>query len=429
MNQIPHAVHRPLRALLLGPVFPLDIIGGLHLALGDVVNQLRVRGWQIDTQIWAEPVQLDRSQASTNSWQSTFFHSWLTVFQRWPLLINAWLSVIPRPFRRVLSTTFKPPAFFEHISHNLTVAENLLANAQKYDLILFCVDGAPPGMSALVTDRFPCVAIISLGGLEHELKASEWQWGRIVARWHLREKMHPFLFRPIVPAQVQLAILASNQWQKGALRAGLSEKKVRTIYFGIPIPEPLPRSDQTHNRILWVGRLSHEKGLHLLLSAMPTIRQRIKNATVTIIAGQGPIGYRQLIMEMIKRRGLSDVVTVLSPMERASLQTAYATHDVLFFHSLFEEPAALVLMEAFAAGLPVVSSRASVEAKLVQDKVTCLCYQPNDQKSLVETIVTILTNPSLRQRVAANAQQLVRQEFSIDKMGQSYDELLRQFVK
>jgi glycosyltransferase involved in cell wall biosynthesis len=116
-------------------------------------------------------------------------------------------------------------------------------------------------------------------------------------------------------------------------------------------------------------------------------------------------------------------------MAREALQTAYASHDVLFFHSIFAEPVALVLMEAFAAGLPVVASQASAEAKLVRDKVTCLCYRPNDRESLAEAIVMMLTDPRLRQRLAANARQLVRQEFSLDKMGRLYDELLRQFVK
>ena len=46
---------RPLRALLLGPAFPSDTVGGLHLALSDIVDQLNKRGWQVDDQIWAMP--------------------------------------------------------------------------------------------------------------------------------------------------------------------------------------------------------------------------------------------------------------------------------------------------------------------------------------------------------------------------------------
>lgn len=170
-----------------------------------------------------------------------------------------------------------------------------------------------------------------------------------------------------------------------------------------------------------------EKGLHLLLRALPAIRQRVSDATVTIIAGQGSSGYRQMTMQTIARHRLEDVVTFLPPVERAALQTAYATHDVLFFHSIYAEPVSLALMEAFAAGLPVVASQACPESKLVKSNVTCLCYRPNNTGSLIEAVVTMLADGSTRRRVAANAQELVRNEFSLDRMGRAYDEALRQF--
>lgn len=416
------------RALMLGPAFLPDLFGGLHLALCDVVDQLSRRGWQVDTQIQGLPTRGNKPENSPAPSRQSILNSNLAVFHRRPEVLEKWLRAIPPSIRRILSTSFMPHAYFEQISHDLDDVERVMARARDYDVVLCCLDAAPQGFGALVASGHDRVAIISLADLGLELGAHWFRWGRLLARWHLREQMNPFLFRRVTPAEVQLAIFGSAQWQREAVRSGLPLEKARTIYFGVPFPESLPRSSQTHNRILWVGRLSPEKGLHLLLPAMPAIRQRIGQVTLTIIAGGGSNAYRQLILEMIRKYRLEDVTNFLPAMERSALQNAYATHDVLFFHSIFAEPVSLVLMEALASGLPVVASRARAEAKLLQDNVTCLCYQPADPRSLVDAVVTMLSDDRMRQRLAANGRELVRQEFSLDKMGQAYDEVLRRFI-
>ena len=419
---------RPLRALLLGPVYPPDMVGGGALALGDVANQLKARGWQINEQIWMTPANEAKLERPAVLLKSTFMPSRLAAFQRRPSLLAAWNRVVPPAIGRVLSTTFMPRAYFEQISHNLYAAEMLLEEAQKYDIVLFCIDAAPPGMGALVTERLRHVAIISLQGLGNELESRFWPWARLVASWHLRQQMHPFVFRPLAPAKVPLAIFASAQWQKEAIQAGLPAHKARTIYFGVPQPPSPTRSSQTRNRLLWVGRLSREKGLHLVLRALPIIRKKLSDVTLTVVGDLGFTGYSQMIRELTNQYHLEDIISYRPAMKRADLQEAYATHDVLIFYSIFSEPVALVLMEAFAAGLPVVASWACDASTLVRDRVTCLCYRPNSPESLPEAVVTMLTRADLREGIAVRARQLVQKEFSLEKMGQAYDEALQPLV-
>ena len=283
-------------------------------------------------------------------------------------------------------------------------------------------------MGSVLTERLKHAAIISLNGLANELETRWWPWARIVARRHLREQLHPFAFRRIEPAKIPMVIFASAQWQREAIHAGLPAHKARTIYFGIPTPQPPPRSSQSRNRLLWVGRLTREKGLHLLLRALPMIRQKLSDVTLTVIGDLGPVGYPRMIKELTNQYHLENLVTFLPPRKRADLQEVYAAHDVLIFHSIFAEPVALVVMEAFAAGLPVVASQACKESKLVRDRVTCLCYQPGNPESLRDAVVSILTRSELRQNLAARALRLIGEEYSLEKMGQAYDQALRQLV-
>src|SRR5262249_40063020 len=153
---------------------------------------------------------------------------------------------------------------------------------------------------------------------------------------------------------------------------------------------------------------------------------QVPDATLTIVAGPGPTGYRRWLLRFIRAHGLEGVVKLLPPCDRAALPAVYASYDVLFFYSMFAEPGALVLMEGFAAGSPAVASRAPAEALLVRDGETCLVYDPYDAASLVRATVRLLTEPQIGRRLAATAQRLVRDEFSLDKMGREYDQVLRQ---
>jgi glycosyltransferase involved in cell wall biosynthesis len=228
---------------------------------------------------------------------------------------------------------------------------------------------------------------------------------------------------------VRLAIFASRDWRDDAVRAGLSARAARTVYFGVEPTPPLPRPNRPVSRLLWVGRLSPEKGLTFLLTAMAALRVRCRDARLTMVASDGPAPYRDHIVSLIRRLGLEEVVEIRSAVPREALPGVYADHDILLFYSPFRDPVALVLMEAFSAGLPVVSSAAPAGARLVQDGVTCLTYRPGDVASFVSAVERLRGDGELRPRLAATASELVRREFSLGAMGRAYDDLLRDFVE
>lgn len=416
-----------LRALLIGPTFLPKQVGGLQIALHELADQLGARGWQIDAPIYTTSDGPSESHPSQGTLRNTYFGSGLAVFQRWPSCIRLW-SAMPSQMRSFFSMLFMSRRFIENASQRLEAVDKMMAEYHDYDVVLLCVDGSAPGVPALVAHRHQRVAVLSLVRLGSELRADWWPWMRRLALLRLRGRVHPFLYRRIEPHQIRLAVFASQQWREEAIRAGLPAQTAQTIYFGVPSPEPLPRPTEMRGRILYVGRLSREKGLHLLLHALPGIRESIAGIRLTVIAAKGPAAYHRGILDMVRYHGLQDVVTLHPPVDRTALQKAYAEHDVLFFHSVYPDPVALVLMEAFAAGLPVVASQAPAEARLVQDRATCLCYRPYDSESLTAAIVTMLTDAPLRKQLAQNAQQLIRQEFSLQAMGQAYDSLLRKFV-
>jgi glycosyltransferase involved in cell wall biosynthesis len=350
----------------------------------------------------------------------------LSIFQRSPTLLRL-RQRIPVETRQSLSALFWPTPLLQNASRNLDWLTEKLKIPSRYDVILVCPDFNVPGVLALAAELHPRLVVVSLAGLAGELKSKSWSWIRDVVKWRLKGKAHPFLFQPIFVSKIQRAIFASQYWQAQALRAGLPEPVTRVIYFGVPVHPALPRSLQVHQRLLWVGRLAPEKGLHVLLAALPRLLDQFPKLTLTAIAGQGETEYRQSILDLITRLNLSKVVNLHPPVERMALRQIYAEHDALFFYSVFAEPVALVLMEAYLTGIPVVANRSTHNSDLIQDKRTCLCYQPGDEASLATAIATLLTDDTLRTQLSYTAQRLVHDKYSLAAMGEAYDNLLRQF--
>ena len=407
------------RVLVIGPVFTQQEVGGLQLAIKDVAGQLAALGWSVEVCINEE-----NGTEASGGLQSNTTRSRLSALSRWRGLFRLWHR-LPAAWRRAIYTPFKPRDYFQRASDNLHAMDRRLATLRATDIVLYFVDESAPGSTDLVLSRCDTPVIVSLGGLAEEFQARWWHLVRLLCRLRFGGDLHPSLFRPARPAQVRLAVFASQGWRAQALRAGLPPGRAEIIYFGVDCAPGVRQRDGTGTKILWLGRLVPSKGLHLLLEALTEIRAEIGEVSVTAIAGQGQSEYRQGIEETIARHGLADVVTLAPPMPRESLATLYATHDLLFFYSQYTDPVALAMMEAFAAGLPVMASRPGAYAALVKDEDTCLCFDPDDTHSIATTAIRLLRDCGLRDRLARNARTLIANDFSLDAMGRRYDELLR----
>jgi len=407
--------------LLLGPTFSPDDVGGMQIAIRDLAHQLDELGYRAETFI--DPVGR-AGDAGGPALRTTRARSKLASLARLRGLFTLWHR-LPVRMRRAIAALFMPLDHYVGASDNLAAVEALLAGVAADDIVLCFVDGSPPGMTALVTGRHSRTLVVSLGGLADELRAGWWPLARLLCRLRYRRKFHSHLLRRAEPGAIRAAVFASRGWRDEALAAGLPPGRDHTVYFGIPCPPPVQRPECEGRRILWLGRLVPDKGLHLILDEFARIRARHGDLRLTAVAAQGQAEYRGRILEMIDAHGLTGSVELLATVEREELQALYASHDLLFFYSRYGDPVALVMMEAFAAGLPVVASQAQPGAALVRDGETCLCYDPADGDSIVDAVSRLLSDAELASGLAARADRLVRAQFSLEAMGRAYDEVLR----
>lgn len=150
--------------------------------------------------------------------------------------------------------------------------------------------------------------------------------------------------------------------------------------------------------ILFVSRLEKRKGLNYLLEAFMQVKQEIPNSRL-IVVGPGT-RLRRKYEKQVKRSSLEDVVfTGLVPYDE--LPRYYKTADVFCAPATGRESFGIILLEAMAAGKPIVASNIEGYASVVSHEVEGLLVPPRDKEMLARALISLLTDPSLRQEMGA----------------------------
>ncbi|HMV50958.1 MAG TPA: glycosyltransferase family 4 protein [Blastocatellia bacterium] len=161
--------------------------------------------------------------------------------------------------------------------------------------------------------------------------------------------------------------------------------------------------------ILTVGRLHPDKGYRDLLHTIPHLLAEFPNAKF-LWAGEGE--FRQTLTEEINQYGVADAVRLLG--HRADVPQLMQAADVLAFPS-HVEAMSLVLLEAMAAGLPLVASRVGGTPELITDQIHGRLCHTGDSCDLLATLRWALQHPQQMREMAARAKERVR-EFSEERM-------------
>jgi len=195
-------------------------------------------------------------------------------------------------------------------------------------------------------------------------------------------------------------------WRKMAARIAVSNEARRTIdrLFtgelrivpnGIALERfaRVPGAPPDTHHILFIGRFERRKGAAVLLDAFPRVRERVPNATLTMI-GEGPE------RAALERSAEGLPVRFIGRVEPDALADAMRDAAVVCAPSLGGESFGIVLLEAMAAGRPVVASAIPGYAAVVREGVDGLLVPPSDAGALAEALVEVLTHP---ERAAAMA--------------------------
>ena len=169
--------------------------------------------------------------------------------------------------------------------------------------------------------------------------------------------------------------------------------------------QPLPEFQDGKQNILFVGRFERRKGAKYLLRAIPLIREYHPN-TRFIFVGEGRLRYA--FQGYVQRHGLQDVVFT-GYVSDADLPHYFATADLFCAPAITGESMGVVLLEAMAAGKPIVASDIPGYATVVNSGTDGLLTPPRDSRELAHAVGYLLANEPLRRRFVESGQRKISQ--------------------
>ncbi len=161
--------------------------------------------------------------------------------------------------------------------------------------------------------------------------------------------------------------------------------------------------------VLFVGRLSIEKGLPIVIEAY---RQNRTLPRLNIV-GDGP--ERMVLEQQVIAAGLAAPVQFLGYQPKAVIQQLMQHAMALIFPSIWYEGFPLTIAEALSCGLPPIVSRLGSMAEIIQDNVNGLHFVPGDPHDLAVKIRQITDDPQQQQKLGAAAQSTYDQYYTAEK--------------
>ncbi len=180
--------------------------------------------------------------------------------------------------------------------------------------------------------------------------------------------------------------------------------------------------------VLFVGRLVYEKGIHILINAVPRVLSKV-NAKFVIVGS----GYmKDQLLTIVRSMGLEHKVLFQGFMDEENLLKLQKIADVCVVPSMFE-PFGIVALEAMAAKSPVVASDTGGLSEIINHEVTGIKVYPNNADSLAWGITKVLLDAGFSTYLSENAYNTILEKYDWNKIAKQtkniYESVLGEYSK
>lgn len=227
--------------------------------------------------------------------------------------------------------------------------------------------------------------------------------------------------------RAELMLPISERWQRKLVELGCSPNKIQVMHMGVRLERFSPKPRVAHPGPLAVysaARLVPKKGIDVALRAIAALGQDNRRLHYHVI-GDGP--ERPMLEQLVQSLQLSHCVTLHGWKTQEQLLAMQAGFDVCLVPSRTaangdEEGIPVVLMEAMASEMPVISTRHSGIPELVRDGETGLLAEEADVASLAACLGRAVDAPDALHAMSAAGRRLVEAEFNAARLA---DDLAR----
>ncbi|GJL49368.1 glycosyltransferase family 4 protein [Candidatus Nitrospira salsa] len=213
-------------------------------------------------------------------------------------------------------------------------------------------------------------------------------------------------FRKTWLRKVNMFITLTEFSRSKFISSGLPENKV-IVKGNFISPDPGYSISPPQGRYaLFVGRLSTEKGVKTLLEGW----ERLQNASLPyslIIVGDGPLA--EMVQSFVEQCAN---ITWLGKKTRSEIFTLMKDASFLVFPSICYENLPMTILEAYAVGLPIVSSNHGSMASLVKDRYTGVHFCSGDPEDMARKVEWAFSNPKILQSMREHCRREYEEKYS-----------------
>ena len=183
-------------------------------------------------------------------------------------------------------------------------------------------------------------------------------------------------------------VAISEAQRQEHIKMGVPEERISVIHHFLE-PETQPPAYPEDGDVVFIGRLSQEKGVHQLLLAW----ERIQGCGRQLwIVGDGP--ERGRLEAMVQARSLRNV-KFTGFLDHASMSEIWGRAACLMTPSIWIESFGMVILESWAKGRPVVAHRIGALTELIDEGVNGLLVDPDSPQAMADAILTVIQNPKM----------------------------------
>lgn len=215
----------------------------------------------------------------------------------------------------------------------------------------------------------------------------------------------------------------SRAMKRGIVEStGISTESVDVVPNAVDAGLFSPEDVERTSSILYVGRITAEKGIDILVRAMPLIIKEIHDVQLIIVGprkyGLERGGFAEKIQQLIKRLNIEERVIFAGTVAISELIKIYSQATVLCLPAVWQEPFGLVLIEAMACETPVVGTCVGGIPEVISESQAGLLARPRDVRELAQAIVQILADSKLARRLGRNGRRAVLEKYTFDRVAQ-----------
>ena len=260
---------------------------------------------------------------------------------------------------------------------------------------------------------------------------------------HLRDIIRKEQIRKYKLHKVDMIIPISDAVRKPLDEFGIEDNKIKRIYNGVDltlfsdIKDVLKKEYHIDGYLVGiVGQLnprSQWKGQKEFILSASEVCKKMQNVYFAIVGGDdSPISdpkhgsYIHELKELARNLGIQD--NVIFTGYRKDIPDIMASFDVLVSAS-YAEPFGRVIIEAMAAGKPVIGTNAGGAPEIIQDGVTGIVIPPKDHRSLSNALICLLQREELRKNMGEAGRKRVSEYFSLEKNVEQIQNIYENFIR